>query len=230
MPNSSTVTLQQVVNAASLFVRSAPLIGINGVANEPALTIANGVMSLILGPPLDWPWNSAVATQGMTVGQQDTTIAIANFGWLEGASISFGGASYALEIKSDLSEDANQQRPAYIDTKSTDGAGSWTFRVLPAPDQAYTLTVHYQMAAPLLTTLAQTWSPIPDTFSAVYQLGFRAFVYEYLADPRWQLSLQLFLSQLAGKHGGLTDQERDLFLWNRLRDAREQIEAGGRRR
>ncbi len=228
---SSTRTLQDTVNLAQIFVRNAPLTGINGVTDEPALSIANTVASLMLSPPLDWPWNSSVASGAMTVGTQDTSIPIANFGWLTGASIAYGGKTYQLELRDDLSLETNQQRPAYVCTKSTDGAGNWTFRVLPAPDQAYTLTVQYQQAAPTFTALTQTWSPIPDSLQALYELGFRAFVYEYLTDPRFQLELAQFLSRLVAAHGGLTDQEKDLVLWDRVRDVREQVnaQAGGRR-
>lgn len=224
---TSTIELQSTINAASIFLRSMPLASVGGYSNEPALTIANSVLSLVLAPPLAWPWNRGTFTSpALVVGTQNFTANIPTFGWLETASISVGGKTYELAIKNKLSEESNQQRPGFIAVQSTDGTGNWTFRLFPSPDQAYTVTLNYQQTAPLFTSLTQTWSPIPDTLSALYTLGFRAFCYEYLADPRWINTLQLFLSQLVGTNGGLDDAQANLFLWNKLRDTREEVEAG----
>lgn len=227
MPSTSTIQLQSTVNTAQLFLHSAPLATVGGVANEPAFTIANTVMSLILAPPLAWPWNRSTKEITLVVGTQDYTASIPNFGWLETASVTVNDTTFQLEIKQHLSEESNQQRPNLISVHSTDGEGNWTFRLMAIPDQAYTLTLTYQQVAPLFTGLVQTWSPIPDTLSPLFSLGFRAFSYEYSTDPRWMNTLQLFLTQLANINGGLSDEQKNLFLWTRLRDAREQEEELG---
>jgi hypothetical protein len=218
---ASTTTIQDTMNVASLFLRSRPLSSVGGTANEPALTIANNVMSIILGAPLVWPWNSASTTTALTVGVQNVTLALPSYGFLSTASISYNGSSYALEIKNALSTEVLQQRPVYISAHLEDGAGNVTFRLFPVPDQPYTLSLTYQQVPILATALTATWAPIPDALGPLVNLGFRAFCYEYAEDPRWVNTLQLFLSQLVGANGGLTEMQKDLFLWDRLRDARE---------
>ncbi len=212
---ASTITLQNVVNVSQIFLRNLPLGSLNGVVNEPALTIANMTAAIILAPPLSWPWNSAISTTTtLTVGTPTVTVSLPSFGWLQTASVTLGGVTTQLTIKDDLGESSQQQLPTFISVKGQDGLGNVTFRMMGVPDQAYTLNLDYQQAPPLFTTLSQTWSPIPDSLSHIYQLGFRAFAYEIDADPRWQATMQLFLSQLLNAHGGLSEQQKNLFLQN----------------
>lgn len=68
---SSTLTLQQSVNFASMFTRLNPLSNVAGIAGEPALTIGNWVRQMILGPPFAWRWNRSQTAFLATIGQQD---------------------------------------------------------------------------------------------------------------------------------------------------------------
>ena len=55
----STVTLQQVVNFASTNAELQSLSGVGGYSNEPALSIANEVMTELLASPHNWKFNRA---------------------------------------------------------------------------------------------------------------------------------------------------------------------------
>jgi hypothetical protein len=56
-----------------------------GTGNEPAITNANNVKSLILAMP--WPWNRAKASFTTTIGIQDYVVEdLTQWGWLESAS------------------------------------------------------------------------------------------------------------------------------------------------
>ena len=68
---SSTITLQSTTNFASIFTRLNPLVGVGGVANEPALTIGNIVRQMIMGPPFAWRWSRWQTAFLATIGVQD---------------------------------------------------------------------------------------------------------------------------------------------------------------
>jgi hypothetical protein len=55
----STITIQNIVNLASQHVELIPLIGVGGYQNEPALSLANDVLQLLLAAPWDFKWNRA---------------------------------------------------------------------------------------------------------------------------------------------------------------------------
>lgn len=59
--SQSTITVQQVVNYASQHTELMPLISVGGYSNEPALSIANDVMSELLAQPFPWKFNRSVA-------------------------------------------------------------------------------------------------------------------------------------------------------------------------
>jgi hypothetical protein len=59
--SQTTITVQQVVNYASQHTELMPLIGVGGYSNEPALSIANDVLSELLAQPFPWKFNRKVA-------------------------------------------------------------------------------------------------------------------------------------------------------------------------
>lgn len=213
---ASTYTIQNSISFAAGFTKLMPLSGVGGVANEPALSIANMVLQTILGPPFCWRWNRNVLALGPTVaGTQDYATAVANYGYLEKAFLAATGTgSIELEVSLLLSTDNVQSRPNYIAPQTDDGAGNITFRLLPVPDAAYIPTVIYQRKAALVTSLASTWAPIPDEYAYIYNLGFLAFSMMYANDPRFPLVLQRFLATLVGASEGLSQQQKNVFLGN----------------
>jgi hypothetical protein len=57
--SNSTVTVQNVVTYAQQHTRLMPLTGVGGVANEPALSIANDTMNALFTEPFPWKFNRA---------------------------------------------------------------------------------------------------------------------------------------------------------------------------
>ena len=162
-------TIQGTINWAAAFILNRPPSGVAGTYQEPAITIANLLLSTILAPPFAWQWNRAVTTVSLTQGTTDYSTSLPNFGWLETATVAYvtpPTGSVVTPIKSiqiatmfpaDSSADT-QGTPWKICISNDDNAGNITFRVLPAPDQAYTLTVTYQKAPVPVTSLFNTTS------------------------------------------------------------------------
>ena len=102
--------------------------------------------------------------------------------------------------------------PAYIAPQVDDNAGNITFRVLPAPDQVYTVRVVFQKRIPaLFTSLSGTWAPIPDHYSYVYQNGFITLMLAYVNDARWMQFSQKFVGSLLGAAEGLSEDQKNVF-------------------
>lgn len=81
----ATIRVQDSIAAVQPYLQWANLtIGDNF---EPALTAANMTLQTIVGPPFVWPWNRQVTSFIAQTGLQDYNASIANYGWLESATI-----------------------------------------------------------------------------------------------------------------------------------------------
>lgn len=138
------------------------------------------------------------------------------------------GAQFSkeLELRTNISTDTTQVEPVFIAPQFEAADGDVTFRILPAADQSYTVTLQYQNAAQLFSSLDQTWTPIPDYFSYLYNEGFLAKTYEQMNDPRFAFTFQTFLQHVIAANQGLTDSQINLFLDTQLSTAREQQSVG----
>lgn len=217
-----TNTIQGTVNWAQLFIRSAPLSGVGGVASEPALTIANWTLQYITSPPFAWRWNRNTTSIAATAGTQNYTKALSDFGWIEKATVNNGTEVYELNVKMDLGDEIVQNKPAFIAARLDDDAGNITFRVTPPPDQNYTIVVTYQKFVPLLTSLASSWSPIPDYLAYLYQGMFLAKVYEYFSDERFGLGMSSAMKALVSTNAGLDATQLSVVLGDRLDILKQQ--------
>lgn len=65
--SNSTVTVQSVVNFARAHTDLMPLTGVGGFSNEPALSIANDTMNMLLARGLPWKFNRAEMPVFVTV-------------------------------------------------------------------------------------------------------------------------------------------------------------------
>lgn len=227
---ASTITLQRSITLASAFLRYAPLVL---SANDPALSNADWVRQFILSAPFAWWWNRAEITPITTqTGIHDYTVAAENFGWIEKAVLTdpdSGQETQELEVADNLVADTNPNLPTKISVQMSDDAGNITFRLTPAPDQAYVLNIVYQKAAPTFTNLSDTWEPIPDYYSYLFNQGFLAKNAEYLNDPRFVEAMQLFTQMVLSANQGLTDEQKSIFLFDRLNIQRQtQNTAQGR--
>lgn len=206
------------MNVTQNFVRNAPLTFPG--TNDPALTIGDWVRQFILGPPFAWRWNRAVSTFTTVAGTQDYTASLETFGWLEKATVTDSTGStpvvHELEVVLNLSEESVNNLPTRIAARLDDGNGNITFRLMPPPDKIYTVTLTYQNSSALFTSLTQTWTPIPDYLSYLYNSGFAAKTYEYLNDGRFAPMLTTFLRQVIAANGALTDSQIDFFFADRV--------------
>lgn len=87
---ASTVKLQSIVDIAQVFGDLTPIFNVGGQTNQPALTIANDVMSEIIAQPFPYKWNEIVLPVFYTNSfQQDYAginpdgSSITNLNWLE---------------------------------------------------------------------------------------------------------------------------------------------------
>ena len=200
-------------------------------SSDPAFSNADWVMQTILAPPFAWRWNRvgaspSVPTFTTIVGITDYQVSLANFGWIEKAVAYDPNAGYsAYELQNELVQGAETlpNQLARISAQYDNDAGQITFRLFPAPDQIYNVVVEYQKSAPLFTSLTQTWSPIPDYLSYVYNEGFIAKGYEYFGDPRYASAMQSFLTNLVGVSGGLNASQKNIWLEDKLRSVRQTM-------
>lgn len=227
---AATNTLLRTLTVSQHFCRNAPLTGIGGDPTEPAMSIGDWVRNFMLQPPFAWRWNRANTTLSVVAGTQDYAKALADFGWIEKATINDGKASVGsiveLEIQVNLGEDLSSSGPRYIAARLDDDAGNITFRLHPMPEATYTVNIAYQKASPIFAALSDTWSPLPDYLSNIYSMGFLSKAYEYFDDPRYGFTFQMFLRQLVSASEGLTESQKNIFLAQFLDTAREQQGVG----
>jgi hypothetical protein len=230
---ASTIELQRTINRSQQMIRLAPLIFAENTANDPAFSNADWVMQTILAPPFAWRWNRTsaspqVPTFTTTTGVTDYEVSLPNFGWIEKATcydLSNGVSAQELQVGLIYAADTLPNQPTRIAAVLDNGSGTITFRVFPAPDRPYSIVVESQNAAQLFTSTTQTWAPIPDYMSVVFNTGFDYRAMEYMNDPRSQETGQLFYSQLANFAEGLTDSQKNLWLQDRINSMRETAKA-----
>jgi hypothetical protein len=141
------------------------------------------------------------------------------FSWIEGAVVKDTKGNYQeMSPKIWLSQSTPRDRPREIAAQIDLGDGNQTFRLQPVPDQVYPVLITIQQKPTLFQKTNQTWAPIPDEYSRIYDWGFLALMWLFADDPRYQLANQKFVTQILGANTGLTDTERNIFLnnWNQV--------------
>lgn len=227
MPFSAcTNTISNTISWCAAYILNRPSTGVAGIANEPALTNANLIASTILGPPFAWQWNRATTTFSTVIGQSDYTIALPTFGWIEKATLTYtvpnNPQTVEIQVFPLLAASGKPNRPAYITIANDDNAGNITFRFMAIPDQVYIVTITYQNAPVRITTLNQTWAPIPDKYNFLYERAMLAHLHAMYDAATYAMELQLFLRQLVGCSEGLTDTAKAIFLEDRLAQFRTE--------
>lgn len=223
---ASTILLSRTIALAQQFVRNAPLTFTGPTDTDPALANADWVRQFILSPPFAWRWNRTETNITCVFGQTDYTVSLPTFGWIEKAIVTWnsnGEQTTELENSTNLAVESNPNLPTKISAQMDDDAGNITFRLSPAPDQPYVVTVMSQNAAPTFSATTQSWAPLPDYMSYLYNTGFQAKTYEYLADPRFQTIMQQFLQMVVSANTGLSESQKNIFLSDRINTTREQM-------
>jgi len=123
-----------------------------------------------------------------------------------------GTTTEISETTTILGTGSERGSPNKIAPQTDDNANNISFRVLPIPDRVYTIEVIFQKRIPaLVTTTANTWAPIPDHYSYIYQWGFLALMLAYNQDGRWTQANQKFVGNLLGANEGLSEVDKNLF-------------------
>lgn len=183
---------------------------------DPALTFLNGTTALVITSSLTTLvcayQHGNLAPTAATSGVINAYV-LSSFGWLEKASITYGGnVTKELDVLLNLADDTTQGQPRSIASIIENNSGAVTLRLLPAPDKVYALRANYQKQAPTFTSTAGTWDPIPDYMFHIYSQGVLAKAYEYFGDERYPLAMMSFFKQLISFHGGLTESQVNIFM------------------
>jgi hypothetical protein len=153
--------------------------------------------------------------QGLIPTKTSSTYSLA---WIETSSIQdvtlTSPAWIEMESKTVLGLESKQSRSRFISAQLNDSLGNMTFRLMQTPDKTYPVAITIQQKPGLFTSVNQTWSPIPDEYSHIYNWGFLAMMYMYADDPRFAFANQKFVAHLLAASEGLTDTEVNIFLQN----------------
>jgi hypothetical protein len=211
------------IQSSALF--SMPFLGYQpvNISNcEPAVTAANITKQTMLGPPFKWPWNRGtfhvVLDTTETSWAQDYMFQLADFHFVEKVWLTdpSGGVREITNIVQSLAAESVKKRPSSAAMNLMDSDGNVTLRLNTLPDLAYTIDGYYQRAPVLMSSLANTWAPVPDHLSYIYDWGFLGFVSLLTKDARAPIFLGKFASHLLGAQDGLTATQRNIFLGNFL--------------
>jgi hypothetical protein len=144
----------------------------------------------------------------------------------ESGAIAVAGKSVQLELKwGALSEERATDRPTFISTQMSDDSGTtFTFRLMPVPDQNYRVNLTYQSSPLAFVRLSDTWE-IPDQLQYIYNYFFAFFMFDYFEDPRAARYRQLAVASLLARQSGLSITDRNLFLGNWLPLMKEEQES-----
>lgn len=185
-----------------------------GTSNQPILGIANIVRNIILAPPMVWDFNrnENIATT-LIIGTQDYTTAIADFGYLERASVQDPVSSIWYEVpdvknNSALAKSSTKARPQTIAVQSGTGP---VIRFSAVPDKAYPLSMVYQKNAVQFATTSDGWAPIPDSMSDVYNNMVLGYYMDSCQDPRAQQYIARGIAGLLARQSGLSEMDKAIF-------------------
>lgn len=223
------------VQSSALF--SMPFLNyqpVNVSNGEPAITAANLTKQTILGAPFKWPFNRGGFYVELdpteTSWAQDYLFALPDFSFVEKLWLTNpadGKVNEITNIAQSLARESVQKRPSSAAMQLLDEDGNVTLRLNTLPDVPYIIEGFYQRAPVLVTSLANTWAPIPDHLSYIYDWGFLGFVSLLTKDARAGVFLSKFTSHLLGAQDGLTALQRNIFLGNFLdlmnQQGREQL-------
>lgn len=114
-----------------------------------------------------------------------------------------------IEVVANLPIESIIQPPFKVSFQLEDAdSGTVTFRSWPVPSsQIWTFFIDYQKKPPIKTSLAQTWTPLPDEMSYVIRQGFLAKALLHAEDPRAPVEYQRYQAYLL-KFLDIKDQEQ----------------------
>lgn len=231
-PTANTATATAIAIAGGILTVTAPntfavgdlLLG----STVAGLTALNGLAVKVstrsgsqFTAAVNLPDGSGTTGTWTNTTTQDYNVPNADFSHISFASvldIDAAGAPikwWELKVQNNLSRESSTGRPEFISPNTQNEDGSVTFRVMNAPDKKYPVNIQVQNAAPEITSINQTWAPLPDFMQYVYEWGFLSLIWQFSDDPqRAAYANNQFKAALLGRQDGLTDEEKNIFLNN----------------
>lgn len=215
--------LLQVLQWARPFVSNLLML-LDGTT-EPALTNANMILGIMLGPPFVWEWNRNTVDFTFTTGDTDATASVPDYGFIETAYLTVphtapvdADAIYQLQVRRQVEKSSQPGRPQFIGIFKDIEGGDTTVRLGDcAPDLDYKVTMTFQKIPTFLTSVdSPTGSviPVPDKLMHIFRYGFLAMAYMYNQDSRFTETNQKFIATLLGAQDGLDEAQKNIFLGN----------------
>jgi hypothetical protein len=207
-------SLQDTINYVTPFCRyQAANVG---VSNMPMIGIGNIVRNIILAAPFTWRFNrSNVNLTGPVVqGTQDYAQNIVDFGFMEKATVNDGTKTFQIDdVKNNegLAASTTQARPKVIAVQSDAGSGNLVFRFSAVPDASYTVNLVYQKTPVQFVATTDLWTPIPDSFSDVYNNLCLGYYMDSCQDPRAPQYIARGIAGLLARAQGLTHMDKMIF-------------------
>lgn len=221
---AAVITSVAVLNNQATYQAVNNFSNLDGVKAGSPIVVSGCTSSFLNG---SFPFVSATATS-FTV-----TLTNGNMTEAEAGAKALAGKIMPLEIVwKSQGEAIEQDRPTFISTQTSDESGTtFTFRLLPVPEQAYQVNLTFQDAPTFFSAvipgfgLSQTWG-IPDQLQYIYTYFFMFFMLDYFEDARAARYRQLAVASLLARQGGLSETDRNLFIGNWLPLMKEEQSSG----
>lgn len=180
---------------------------------EPGVTMANTVLGTMLGAPFVWRQNrSNISIPITTVGGTDYAQFVPTLGFIETQWLTDStGDILELNGATALAKVSFQRAPTLVAPQYDDNQGNITFRFNSVPDAAYTAFLDIQNAAPLITSPADTFTPLSDYFSYLFNKGMLSEGALLVNDSRFSIWRSEWIAQCLATQDGLDAQAKDMF-------------------
>lgn len=213
-------TLQDTINWAQTFIEYSPLTA--GTGNEPAISVANMIISTITQAPFTWGWNRAeydgLTLVGNPTPQQDYEVAIDDFGFLEKVTLIKADGTYAFnvtDVYNTASLGVSVSKPAEpkgVSVHLVTYGTNVTLRFIAIPDQNYKAIITYQTLIADMDTLSDPW-PIPSQYKDIFNNLFAAEAYQAVDDDQQAQRYRMRgVAALLSKSEGLSEMQRNSVL------------------
>ena len=142
---------------------------------------------------------------------------ITDYGWLASASMvqmsstSSPRYSKTIEAKKQLDVWSRVANPEKVCVLKDNGDGTLKIRFWQVPGSTiWGVYLVYQAKPPLKVALTDTWSPIPDHYSALTRQGFLYRAYRFLDSTKANGEYQKFQQELARANGAADREQTDI--------------------
>jgi len=171
----------------------------------------------MLAAPMQWKFNrvEAINLFSTVVGLQDYEETISGFGFLEKSTVkdSTGKTWEIKDVQNNLplASSTTQARPTAVAVQDDDGNSTYTFRFSAVPDQIYAVSLVYQKGPVKFANLTDSWAPIPDAFSDIYNNLCLGYYMDSCQDPRAPQYISRGIAGLLARAQGLSQLDKALF-------------------